>query len=87
MYNKTTDKLRKIKTLQRHLFCFNHVFSHTKFVDIIYTVTSAFNVHVNGRVTQYRLLFVLAKYSLFFLFLKLVQVNIVICDNVLKLSM
>ena len=87
MYNKTTDKLRKIKTLQRHLFCFNHVFTNTKFANIIYTVTSTFNVHINERVTQYRLLFVLAKDSPFFLFLKLVQVNIVICDNVLKLSM
>jgi len=79
MYNKTINKLRKIKTLQRHLFCFNYVSSHTKFANIIYTVTSAFNVHINGRITQYRLLSVLAKDSLFFLFLKLVEVNIVIC--------
>ena len=73
MYNKTTDKLRK------HLFCFNYVFSHTKFANVIYTVISAFNVHINGRVTQDRLLFVLAKDSPFLLFLKLVQVNINIC--------
>ena len=64
MYNKTTDKLRKIKTLRRNLFCFIYVFSHAKIANIIYTVTSAFNVHINGQVTQYRLLFVLAKYSL-----------------------
>ena len=73
MYNKTTDKLRK------HLFCFFYVFSHTKFANVIYTVIIAFNVHINGRVTQDRLLFVLAKDCPFLLFLKLVQVNIDIC--------
>jgi hypothetical protein len=68
-----------VKTLRRHLFCFNYAFSYIKFANIIYTVTSTFNAYINGRVTQYRLLFVLAKDSPFFLFLKLVQVNITIC--------
>ena len=47
--------------------------------NIIYTVTSTFTAYINGPVTQYRLLFVLAKDSPFYLFLKLVQVNIAIC--------
>jgi len=69
MHIKTTDKFRKIKPSQRHLFCFNCVSSHTKFANIIYTVTSAFGAYINGRVIRYRLLFVLAKDSLLFLFL------------------
>ena len=76
MQIKTTNKLRKIKTSQIDLFCFNYISSHT---NITSTVTSVFTVYINGHVTQYRLLFVLAKDSLFFPFLKLVQVNIVIC--------